>query len=385
MHSGKEIISDAKLLMLVADKLQNAVFKGFGKDFTSVDWDTPDAEMLHKLTQNVWHFSSAKNYQELKDLTLALKDDKGKLRTFTDFKEEALKINYKFNKTWLKTEYTQAVLSSTSAARWTDYMKNVEDMPYLKYETVGDKNVRKSHQQLDGIIKKYNDSFWDTHFPPNGWRCRCTVLQLPTHKAKETKDKDLPDVVIPNMFKTNLAKAGLLFPKRHAYYNGVPLTELKKNIWYLPKDAAYKELYKGDNGEILNMHVFHGINEARENIEIAKILLENGACKKIELLPILGENDDHIRKKLYGTKNFEKRKNPDALIDGELFDFKICKPTETSIDNNLKKKQAQNYAIYLSGDLEEKEIIRLVSKRKKSSNIQGVVKVITINNNILDI
>ncbi len=222
LHKGKEITSDPKLLKLVALKLQDAVFKGFGKDFTSVDWDTPDAEMLHKLTQNVWHFSSAKNYQELKDLTLALKDSKGKLRTFTDFREQALKINDKYNNVWLKTEYTQIVLSSTSAARWIDFMKNVKDMPNLQYSTVGDNNVRTTHQLLDGIVKRYDSTFWNYYYPPNGYLCRCDVLQLLKRALKETKDGDIPNIVIPAMFKTNIAKTGLIFPKAHPYYKGVP-------------------------------------------------------------------------------------------------------------------------------------------------------------------
>lgn len=385
LYKGGKIVFDSKLLILVGNKLQDAIFNGFGKNFSKIDWDSQDTEMLMKLTQNIWHFSSAKNYKELQNLSLALKNNEGKLRSFDEFKQQAIKINKKFDNVWLKTEYTQAVLSATSSARWVEYIKNAKDMPYIQYQTIGDKNVRNEHQLLNGITKKHDHSFWDTHFPPNGWRCRCSTIQLPTSNAHETNDKKIPKISIAPMFKTNIAKTGIIFPKQHAYFNGMPLTELRKAIWHLPINVAYKELYKGKNGEILNMHTFHGIGEARENIATAKILLKKQACKKIELLPILDKNDDKLREKFYGTKNFVSGKNPDALIDGKIFDITmIKKPNKTKIKRKIyektiskKGKQADNICIELKEKISEKEINQAINGTFNQST--SVNKVIIIN------
>ena len=58
-----------------------------------------------------------------------------------------------------------------------DAMRYAELLPMLTYQTVGDGRVRPEHAMLDEISRPVGDKFWNTYFPPNGWNCRCTVLQ----------------------------------------------------------------------------------------------------------------------------------------------------------------------------------------------------------------
>ncbi|MBF0556605.1 MAG: hypothetical protein HQK96_18965, partial [Nitrospirae bacterium] len=48
----------------------------------------------------------------------------------------------------------------------------------------------------NGKVFRYDDPFWDTHFPPNGFRCRCTVFGLSSKDMKEeglqAETKDSP-------------------------------------------------------------------------------------------------------------------------------------------------------------------------------------------------
>ncbi len=47
-----------------------------------------------------------------------------------------------------------------------------------KYVTVGDDRVRDEHVGFDGVTLPKSDSFWNTHWPPNGWACRCAVIDI---------------------------------------------------------------------------------------------------------------------------------------------------------------------------------------------------------------
>ncbi|WP_044262715.1 phage head morphogenesis protein, partial [Saccharicrinis fermentans] len=284
-----------KLLKIVGSTLQQATTESSGTSFAQVDWNTPDANMLQRLTRDVWQFSAAKNYQQMQDMTLALLDDDGKLRSFSDFKEEATKTHTKYNSTWLKTEYDHAVGSATMASRWSEFEENAADQPYLKYQTVGDNNVRHEHQLLNGIVRKITDSFWNKYFPPNGWECRCDVVQLSASYATETEA--LPKVPIDSMFATNLAKTGMIFPKNHPYYDGVTDDVMKRAVASLPDDVAYNNVYTSESGNTVDLHIYHGINETPGNIKTAKFLADNGY--DVKLLPVLDKDDNDIRELVY--------------------------------------------------------------------------------------
>lgn len=74
-----------------------------------------------------------------------------------------------------------------SAARWRSQMADKEVFPYLKYVTVGDDRVRDSHRRLDGIVLRKDDKFWEDHYPPWDWGCRCIAVELTEGMAEEER------------------------------------------------------------------------------------------------------------------------------------------------------------------------------------------------------
>jgi len=47
-----------------------------------------------------------------------------------------------------------------------------------EYTTVGDDRVRFEHEGYDGTRYPKNDPFWAVNTPPNGWNCRCSVIEV---------------------------------------------------------------------------------------------------------------------------------------------------------------------------------------------------------------
>ncbi len=55
-------------------------------------------------------------------------------------------------------------------------MEDVTDaFPFWEYHTVGDDRVRPRHAALEGITLRYDNAFWEGHYPPWDFNCRCSV------------------------------------------------------------------------------------------------------------------------------------------------------------------------------------------------------------------
>lgn len=91
----------------------------------------------------------------------------------------------------LNTIYRTNMQQAYSAARYQRYMENVDNRPYWQYSAVGDQRTRPAHQALNGKIYRYDDPFWATFYPPNGFNCRCTVIAL---SDRDLKRKGIDEV-----------------------------------------------------------------------------------------------------------------------------------------------------------------------------------------------
>ena len=82
-----------------------------------------------------------------------------------------------------------------AVARHQQQMSVARDFPYWKYETVGDSRVRPGHAALDGKVLRADDPWWNTHYPPWDWGCRCIVVAIDEDDAEElgiTEPEDMP-------------------------------------------------------------------------------------------------------------------------------------------------------------------------------------------------
>lgn len=141
--------------------------------------------MRQRLEESNYIFSGMKTFHELNEAFPSLLDENGNRKPFEQFLNDVRKIDSKYNSNYLRAEYNFVNSSAVMAAKWEEF-KQYGDRYYLQYRTVGDKRVRPEHAALNRVTLPISDSFWETFFPPNGWNCRCTVVQVRKSKYEAT-------------------------------------------------------------------------------------------------------------------------------------------------------------------------------------------------------
>ena len=137
--------------------------------------------MRQRLQRSNYIFSGIKTFHELNEAFPSLLDENGNRKPFERFLNDVQKINDTYNRGYLRAEYNFVQSSAQMAAKWEQFAED-GDRYNLQYRTVGDSKVRPEHAALNGVTLPPSDPFWQTYYPPNGWNCRCTVVQV--RKAK---------------------------------------------------------------------------------------------------------------------------------------------------------------------------------------------------------
>jgi len=272
----------------VSATIAGAVMEGYGKGVFDVDWDSPDRKQIEHLQRNVYQFSFAKTHEQLKATTSAMYSG-DRIVPFNEFREIAQRINNDYTNRYLPVEYNTGIASAQMGSRWIQFQEEKETHPFLTYRTVGDDNVRDSHRIYDGLTRAIDDFIWDTVFTPNGWGCRCDVEQSEGDEVTPNWKMKFPPDNIPPMFRTNLAKTGLIFPSDHPYFDNLPDQVIKAADNNNP--FLYEKVHSGKKGGYVYDSALHPKSREWENeLKIAKVLANSG--DKVVFLPEINPNSE---------------------------------------------------------------------------------------------
>lgn len=141
--------------------------------------------MRKRLTRSNYIFSGMKTFHELNEAFPSLLDSNGNRKTFEAFLNDVRKIDNTYNSNYLRAEYNFVQSSAEMAAKWERFSED-GDRYNLQYRTANDDKVRPEHAALNGVTLPPSDPFWEEYYPPNGWNCRCTVVQVRKSKYPAT-------------------------------------------------------------------------------------------------------------------------------------------------------------------------------------------------------
>lgn len=229
-------ITSENLSFSMYDTISGELIKNVNRGFGQVDTSGNEAiiSLLKDFQENTYVFSGAKTHEQTKALSALVFDSDGRKVPFSQFKKEAEEILDTFNKNWLQAEQRTAIAQANAGRDWERIQDQKGTLPNLKYTTAGDNRVRAEHNDLDGIVRPVDDSFWADNYPPNGWRCRCDVDQLAsgtvTPLSEMVKMRNVEP--ISELFRMNAGIDRVVFPLEHPYFKGATKEQLETNFGF---------------------------------------------------------------------------------------------------------------------------------------------------------
>jgi SPP1 gp7 family putative phage head morphogenesis protein len=351
--------------------------------------------MKNYLSRSVSVFSGAKTFAELRQMSDLLIGENGLAKPFSTYFKDVRAIHNSYNQNYLKAEYIFATQSAQMADKWADFEK-YGDRYLLQYRTAFDDRVREQHRPLHNTTLPKGDSFWTEYFPPNGWRCRCTAVQVRRGKYTESNSQQAQALGAQategkqNIFRFNPGKQGAIFPENHPYFPKNCATcqmfgkqenlsaDKKKNCYQCTKMleavkksnaenakiAEYKKEYNSLNPDVWKKNYFDeqtGGYLATEHARInqAKKSKKEGAVfnKEQKQCMLLAKNGDRVRHINDSNGGF------DIYLNNTAAELK-CLSSELNIENealNATRKKKAKLVVFEF----EKETRQIHTKIKK--------------------
>jgi SPP1 gp7 family putative phage head morphogenesis protein len=172
---------------------------------------------------------------------------------------------YKGERGWrTRVIYDTNMRTAHMAGRWDQIQRTKKLRPYLIYMTVGDQRVRDEHRKWHAMALPVDDAWWNTHYPPNDFGCRCYVIQAsaadlkrrgievhnappenPTRRINTSTGEDFGDVPegVAVGWNYNVGKAWLgpdiAFGKTIAKLPAPLQSQVLQQVAYKPIDDAF--------------------------------------------------------------------------------------------------------------------------------------------------
>lgn len=191
---------------------QIALETGLATDVRNALKSQKQYERFAGFRRNVWEFGSGSIYEEYRQIGANMQFFKAAGRSLSEPDViAALKgVSARFQKDYFDIELQTVEGAAIMARKWEAITASGKN---LRYRTAGDSKVRADHRKLDGLVFPVDHPFWDKHYPPSDYGCRCDVEET----NEDTYTGQVPNVPVNPALSGNPGKSGVVFTDKHSY------------------------------------------------------------------------------------------------------------------------------------------------------------------------
>lgn len=312
--------------------LWSGVSEGIGFPTASLAYSDTRFDTVQKLRTNLISFVSFKNYNQRADMIKELIDEKGNIRSWSNYKKKVNELSVEYNQHWLEAEYNAVVAGSQTSVQWQTFQKQKNIFPYLRYKSQGDSRVRPAHIKLHDVVRHIDDPFWDTYYPPNGWKCRCYVLQEMTAGGSQFNEKkeEFSYKEHPAAFRFNSGKENKIFNNKHPYFELASKKDKEKVLDARNEFFKNPMFYDTVNGIKSHVSNYTHYSKMMEHINAAKLMTSH-LGEQPSLLPTFAKVRKMKAPDMKTTKHIVEYKG----IDSDKIGHEMIDPISRNINEAL--------------------------------------------------
>ena len=273
--------------------------------------------------------------------------------------------------------YDTNMRTAYAQAEYREQLQGAQLRPIWVYQSqLAGKNRRQEHVALHGKAFRFDDGFWDTYYPPNGWGCECYVNTESEHSAEKggIKVEDSKNITLPEIDPSWAYNVGreALAPNFSKY------TNLKSDA----KQKIYQAYHKSMNGNRMTDGEFRtllkSVNETGYKKNQINYQIGNVEKQRFNALQKTGITDSKLMATdsslSHGTADkTEKQTIPETLFN-EL--YTLFQEPEYIYEENKTRKSYR--AFHFVKDTQDGKKLKAVFFTKKTGGSETALQLRTM-------
>ncbi len=113
----------------------------------------------------------------------------------------------------LRLIYETNISIAYAAGRWEKIWRTKAMLPYLAYQLGASREHRQDHREWAGLVLPVTHEFWQTHYPKNGWGCKCWVRQITRSEYAKLQKNGIASGEFTQQLDSNGVPTGKVVPE----------------------------------------------------------------------------------------------------------------------------------------------------------------------------